>query len=136
VSVVVDASFAVAWFAPERPDDRHYRLLESDVPLLAPDLLQIEVANALSHKERKGEIQPGRVPDILARLRGMDMGFAPFGPLLDAALGLSLRLRHSVQDCLYLALARREGATLATFDHRLAALATTLAIPLWSPEAP
>jgi plasmid stability protein len=84
----------------------------------------------------QGELLPGQVPDMLARLRGLPMALVPFGSLLDAALGLSLQVGHSVQDCLYLALARQEAVRLATFDRRLADLATTLAIPLWSPEAP
>jgi predicted nucleic acid-binding protein len=140
LSVVVDASFAVAWFAPERPAGPQNRLLETTLPMLAPDLMVAETANALCRKERKGEILPGQVPGMLVRLRGLDIVLWPFGGLLDAAIALALTLRHTVPDCMYLALARREQAMLATFDLRLAALATSLAIPLWSPlpslEAP
>jgi predicted nucleic acid-binding protein len=41
------------------------------------------------------------------------------------ALRLALSLGHKVPDCLYLALAEREGAGLATADARLARLAVS-----------
>jgi predicted nucleic acid-binding protein len=41
------------------------------------------------------------------------------------ALRLALSLGHKVPDCLYLALAEREGASLATADARLARLAAS-----------
>jgi len=39
------------------------------------------------------------------------------------ALALAIRLNHPVYDCLYLALARREAATLVSCDQRLLRLA-------------
>ena len=39
------------------------------------------------------------------------------------ALALAIHLQHPVYDCLYLALARREAATLITTDRRLQWLA-------------
>ena len=39
------------------------------------------------------------------------------------ALALACHLDHPVYDCLYLALARREAATLVSADRRLNALA-------------
>ncbi|MCT4364708.1 MAG: type II toxin-antitoxin system VapC family toxin [Synechococcaceae cyanobacterium MAG-AL1] len=39
------------------------------------------------------------------------------------ALALACHLNHPVYDCLYLALARREAATLLTADRRLQSLA-------------
>jgi len=50
---------------------------------------------------------------------------------------LAGRQGHPVSDCLYLALARRRDAVLATFDRRLTALATRIGTPLWAaPEPP
>ncbi len=39
------------------------------------------------------------------------------------ALAMACHLNHPVYDCLYLALARREAATLLTADRRLQSLA-------------
>ena len=43
--------------------------------------------------------------------------------LVRAALNLALGLKHKVPDCLYLALAEREGALLVSADRKLLALA-------------
>lgn len=43
--------------------------------------------------------------------------------IVSAAMSLALSLRHKVPDCLYLALAQREGAALATADATLQRLA-------------
>ena len=43
--------------------------------------------------------------------------FVPVRELLPAALAISVELRHAVYDCLYLALAEREGAALVTDDQ-------------------
>jgi predicted nucleic acid-binding protein len=50
---------------------------------------------------------------------GLDL--RPSGPLLSRALTLAQRLRHPVYDCIYVALAQAEGATLITADQRLLA---------------
>jgi predicted nucleic acid-binding protein len=57
----------------------------------------------------------------------------PHAHLLRDAVALSLRARHAVHGCLYLMVARQRRLPLATFDRRLALLAGSLAIPLWSP---
>ena len=53
-------------------------------------------------------------------LRHLDVGavtLVPEADLLDEALSLSLEIRHNLQDCLYLAAARRLDATLITADE-------------------
>jgi predicted nucleic acid-binding protein len=40
----------------------------------------------------------------------------PEADILDDAIGLTLTVRHNLQDCLYLAAARRLGAELITAD--------------------
>jgi predicted nucleic acid-binding protein len=44
----------------------------------------------------------------------------PTAPLRARALDLALRRDHPVYDCLYVALAQREGLPLLTADRRLA----------------
>jgi predicted nucleic acid-binding protein len=133
--VVVDASCAVRWFVPEEGWPVARSLLLQDMPLVAPDILPVEIANALLRKHRRGEAEgtlPARALSLLDALR---VETVPHEPLLRDAVALSLRSRHALHGCLYLMVAQRRRLSLATFDRRLAALAAALAIPLWSPDA-
>jgi hypothetical protein len=51
--VVVDASMAVLWFANEPDRWGAHNLLEAESPLLAPDLMAVEAANAWWKKLRR-----------------------------------------------------------------------------------
>lgn len=55
--VVVDASIAFLWFVNEPEGRRAARLLETEAPLLAPDLLAVEVTNAWGKKLRRREME-------------------------------------------------------------------------------
>lgn len=55
--------------------------------------------------------------------------FADDERLIASALMLALALEHKVPDCLYLALAERDGATLVTADRVLANLAKRHGVP-------
>ena len=46
--LVVDASIAVKWSVIEQDSDLAAKLIESDHELIAPELLAVEVANALT----------------------------------------------------------------------------------------
>ncbi len=50
----------------------------------------------------------------------------PANELLDDAFDLSISLHHGLHDCLYLALARRQAASLITCDGVLAGKAKSL----------
>jgi predicted nucleic acid-binding protein len=133
--VVVDASCAVKWFVPEDGWEAARTLLLGREILLAPDILALETLAALLRKLRRGEVvaeTPARASETLAALR---IEAIPHAALLPDAVALSRDTRHPLYDCLYLLVARQRRAMLATFDTRLAALATALAIPLRSPEA-
>jgi len=58
-AVVVDASVAIKWLLEESGTRPAVRLLAERRPLLAPDLMLIEAANALWKKVRRGEM-PGQ----------------------------------------------------------------------------
>jgi predicted nucleic acid-binding protein len=135
-SVVPDASVVVAWLVEEVASARARSLPAGPWQLLAPTLLQVEVANVLITRLRRGLPVPEDAPrSALDALRAGGIGWTPDADLVDQAAAIARRHLHPIHDCLYLALARREDAMLATSDTRLAALATALAIPLWSPEA-
>lgn len=135
MTVVVDASVAVAWLAQEDGSARARRLALSDRMLVAPEFLLLEVASALTRRATGGTVPPGFAAEAvraLRRRRALDL--RPTGPLIEGAAALAEQLAHPIYDCLYLALAQREGAALASFDQRLARKAQRLSIPLWAAD--
>jgi predicted nucleic acid-binding protein len=130
--VVVDASIACLWFANEPDPWGAVRLLETEVPLLAPDLMAVEVGNAWWKKLRRGEMDPTDVEQAVTNLLALGIGWTPSRALLRASTRLAADLGHPVYDCLYLALAASESAALATVDERLRRGAERLGVRLWT----
>jgi predicted nucleic acid-binding protein len=121
MTIVVDASVAVKWVIPEVLSDEAEALRGRADRLLAPDLLLPEAANALWKKLIRREISAREAAQAIELLMASGLDLRPSGPLLGRALTLARRLRHPVYDCLYLALAQTENATLVTADQRLLA---------------
>lgn len=94
---------------------------------MAPRLLVTEVASALRRKTASGELSPIHATSALAALLDAVsddvIRLADDETLVQAALTLALTIEHKVPDCLYLALAEREGAVLASADRKLLAAA-------------
>lgn len=119
--MIVDASVVVKWFVLEDGHEQARSLLLADEPLLAPDLLAVEVANALWAKVRRQELgQAQAVRAIAAVGEGGEPRLRPSAPLLSAAFELATALEHPVYDCLYVALARSMDDRLWTADTALA----------------
>jgi predicted nucleic acid-binding protein len=116
---VVDASIAVKWVIPEVLSDEADRVRDGDDDLLAPDLLLVEVANALWRKTTARDITPREADAAFDLVRRSGIDLRPTGPLLPRAMDLARRVAHPVYDCVYLALAEREHAALVTADLRL-----------------
>jgi predicted nucleic acid-binding protein len=119
MTAVVDASVAVKWVIPEVLSDRANALRARAEQMLAPDLLLAEAANAFGKKLLRHELTAREASTALELLTASGLDFRPTGPLLARALELARRLRHPVYDCVYLALAQEENATLVTADARL-----------------
>ncbi|HEY8505938.1 MAG TPA: type II toxin-antitoxin system VapC family toxin, partial [Gemmataceae bacterium] len=88
--------------------------------LLAPDLFPTEVANALIVARRRGRILPGQellyLADVMTTLPVI---FPTLPALLPRAAAIAAATPASVYDCLYVALAEREGCPFVTADDRL-----------------
>lgn len=135
---VLDASVAVRWVVPERGSDEAAALLGQSLAWLAPRLFVTEVASALRRKVSGGEISGHVASHALgAIVDAIDDGVIQLAEdehIAASALTLAITLDRKVPDCLYLALAEREGAALATADRRLILMARSrgvrvLAIP-------
>ena len=116
---VVDASIALKWVIPEVLSDRADRVRDGENDILAPDLLLVDVANALWKKTTAGEVTPRDADEAFDLVTGSGIHLHSTVPLLPRAMQMARRLVHPVYDCVYLALAEREHAAVVTADQRL-----------------
>jgi predicted nucleic acid-binding protein len=120
---VLDASVAFKWEVPEPDSDKAIRLwddLRNGVhELLAPDFFPQELAHALTRAERQGRIAIGQAAIFWADAMTTPPALMPVISLTPRAINISSALRIGVYDCLYVALAEREGCEFVTADDKL-----------------
>ncbi len=87
--------------------------------LLAPDILIAETANALTKAERQKHIKVGRASFLHGTIMSARPVFHAYVPLVSRAIDISSQPRNAFYDCLYVALAEREGCELVTVDDKL-----------------
>jgi predicted nucleic acid-binding protein len=121
---VIDASTGFKWSVTEPLSDKAKKLRDgfrnAVHELLAPDLFPTEVANALLVAERRGAILPGQGTLFLADILTTLPRIHPSTPaLLPRAYAIAELMQASVYDCLYVALAEKEGCELITADDKL-----------------
>ena len=136
---VLDASVAVRWVVAERGSEEAAALLGRPVGWLAPRLMLTEAAEALRRKAAGAELDVTLAAQALAALvdcvEGGLIHLADDETLLPVALMLANGLEQRLRDCLYLALAEREGASIATADAGLASLAKARGVEVWKVPA-
>lgn len=114
---VLDASVGLKWFLSEIDTTAalsvRERYIEGNLQLLAPDIFPIEMVHALTKAERQGRIQPAEGRRHFQDLFGLLPILYPYLPLLSRAYVISTAARIGVYDCLYVALAEREGLSIA-----------------------
>jgi predicted nucleic acid-binding protein len=123
MSLIVDASVGVKWFAEEIGSERAESLLASAEPLWAPDLLLLEIGNALRKKVRAHKLSRAQATRAMEIAPEYFDRLWPIQELTAPASRLALELDHPIYDCVYLALAARENAPLITADERLFGIA-------------
>jgi predicted nucleic acid-binding protein len=123
MNYVLDSSVALKWVLQEIDSpkaDALRRAWQSQLhDLLAPDVFPIECAHALSRAERKNIIQPPQGYRHLINILSTPPQLYSYLPLLDRAFEISSATRQGAYDCLYVALAEREGCELVTADDKL-----------------
>jgi predicted nucleic acid-binding protein len=120
---VLDSNISLKWVLPEADSDKARRLrgeFQNQIhELHAPDVFPVEVAHALAKAERRGVIPLGDADRLLTNVLSTPPQFHRYLPLLKRALDIAFPARIGVYDCLYVALAEREGCELLTADDRL-----------------
>ena len=128
---VLDASVAAAWLLDEpaasRADLALARLEEQAA--LVPQLWHLEVRNCLLVATRRERLTAGTAAQRLEALRGLPIR-TDTKPDLAVALTLAERHRLSFYDAIYLELAKRRAAPIATLDKALAQAAAAQCLAL------
>jgi predicted nucleic acid-binding protein len=120
---VLDSSVAFKWLVPEIDTDKAIRVRDefcaARMELIAPDFFPIETTHALTRAERQGRVTPVQgsllLKDFLKTLPRLQSHL----PLLPRAYAISSATRQGAYDCLYVALAEREGCEFNTADDKL-----------------
>jgi predicted nucleic acid-binding protein len=121
--IVVDANIAAKWLLPEPGSDEAIALQEGPHQLVAPDLIRLEVAAAITRRVRadKKPLPPKeavrRYQKWIRLLDQATISLIPESDLLAEAVDLAVLIKHPLQDCLYLAAAIRLDAELITADE-------------------
>ena len=117
-SYVVDASVAVKWLVDEAHSEEAAKLLDHGAPLVAPELVFAESANALWAMHRRGDIDANELAEAVDALRAAPILVPrPMRALTAAASRLARDLNHPVYDCFYLALALELQYPVVTADQ-------------------
>ena len=119
--IVVDASIAAKWYLNEHGSAEAAALLTSESLLQAPALIRIEVTGAILRRYWEGQLSLQRAREACdlweEDLAGGALTLVPDATLIDSARVLAFEIRHTIQDCLYLAAAVAAGpARLVTAD--------------------
>ena len=129
--LVVDASVAVAWLFDDEEEPRADSVLErlKEDGALVPQLWHLEMRNSLLTAERRGRLSAGEVKERLDALRSLPIRTDEESDL-QSAFNLARAHGLSFYDALYLELAKRESAELATLDGALGRAAVSEGVPL------
>lgn len=119
MTLVVDASALAAWLLPDETGADLGVLIAEQAEVLAPWLLWAELRNILIVTERRGRLPLGMADQLIEAVDALEIEL-DVAPSNAAVLALSRRHALTVYDALYLELALRHGAMLATLDAKLA----------------
>ena len=117
MTVVVDASAAVALLVDAGPDGTWAEQVLAREQLVAPHLMPVEAANILRRAAARGEISADAAALAHADLVALSVDLYPYEPF--ASRVWELRENLTAYDGWYVALAEALGAKLATLDRAL-----------------
>jgi predicted nucleic acid-binding protein len=120
---ILDSNVGAKWLLREAESDKAIQLREDFRngvhELIAPDIFPVEVAHSLTKAERQGRITRAEALAYFQDMIALLPTLHPYLPLFPVAFNLAAQARIGVYDCLYIALADREGCALVTADARL-----------------
>ncbi|MCY4361474.1 MAG: type II toxin-antitoxin system VapC family toxin [Gammaproteobacteria bacterium] len=117
---VLDASVALAWFLDDEqaPQADNVRARLARDRALVPQLWHLEVRNGLIIAERRGRLSATRMDECLDALKWLPIQ-TDSEAVLEMVVSLARWHKLSVYDAVYLELAKRRDAALASLDGAL-----------------
>lgn len=119
MTLVLDASALAGWLMPDEAGTDLLSLVDRHDVFAAPTLIWAEIRNILIVAERRGRLSPEQVDQAIETIGELGI-VLDTTPSSAAVLGLCRRHRLTAHEALYLDLALRENAELATLDAALA----------------
>jgi len=120
---VIDTSVDIKTYVQEQDSAKaiqlHNEFHHVNHELIVPDIFPTEMCNVLMILERSSKIKSGEADVFFLQCLGELPPMSAAVPLLPRALEIAKQFRQSVYDCLYVALAEREGCELITADDKL-----------------
>ena len=118
----LDVSVAICWVIPRPLSPKTIQLRDDYLrqihQLVAPAVYIDEAAGALTKAERQKDIAVGQAASLYAKVLNSPPVLFPHASLIARAIDISSRTRSGYYDCLYVALAEREGCELVTADQK------------------
>lgn len=129
-TIVLDASAALAWILPEQATPAAAALLEESNGMVfeAPDIFEWEVRNVLLTMDRRRVLRNGGYDEAVAIYDSLEVKLGPPVLEIDQLAALARRMRLSLFDASYLALALDRGWPLASRDETLLGAANAAGI--------
>ena len=119
MALVIDASVALRWLFDMHGKTQADALLSGREPLIAPDLIFSEITNAVWEMATFASLSSAAATESVLKSGDFFSEIISSRELKDAALMISLELRHPVYDCFYLALAQQRDCQMISADERL-----------------
>jgi predicted nucleic acid-binding protein len=123
MKLVLDASVALRVVLPSALTPKAIQLRDeferSVHELIALSIFSGEIASALTKAECQKLIAVGDAQIHFANLIAWAPALTPYESLTGRAIDLSSKTRCGFYDCLYIALAEREGCEMVTADEKL-----------------
>lgn len=137
---VVDSSVAASWILPDETSDvsAEWLALAWAQPPLAPAHWPTEIANTALQAHQRGRLTDSGLRDARALLTDLtiEVEGASLATVWDSGLELAQRHGLTVYDALYLEVAIRRRARLATFDKALLRAAAAERVSTLSSDSP
>lgn len=117
--VIIDASVAVKWYVVEALHAEAREIMaDAGDRLAAPDIILTEVANAHRRKVAEGMATREQALEALDDLPRCFSRIIPADATLRVAFDIALDIGHPFPDCVYLACAVMNDASLVTDDRK------------------
>jgi predicted nucleic acid-binding protein len=126
MTLVIDASVLVKLVCEEAGSAQARAVFIAEPVLVAPQLAFLEVFSALWKKMRLGHYMRDQIGPAMSFVEDGLSDVVPDAVLFARASQISLDLGHPIYDCMYLALAERSVAPLATADVALSQAAARM----------